>query len=66
VDNVRVGSTWADVTPTGSEPPPTPTAQPRITESFLAPGGLVLRGTNGPASGVYQVVSALSAASAHD
>lgn len=60
VDNVRVGSTWADVTPTGGEVPPIPTAQPRITDSFLAPGGLVLRGTNGPASGVYQVVSALS------
>jgi len=57
MDDVRVGSTWAEVTPTGGEVPPAPAAQPRITESFLAPGGLVLRGTNGTASGVYQVLS---------
>lgn len=60
VDDLRVGSTWAEVTPTGGETPPTPTAQPRITQSFLAPGGLVLRGTNGTASGVYRVLSSPS------
>jgi hypothetical protein len=57
VDDIRVGTTWADVTPNGGVVPPTSTPQPRITESFLAPGGLVLRGTNGPADGVYQVLS---------
>lgn len=62
VDNIRVGSTWADVAPTGGEVPPNPTAQPRITASFLTPGGLVLRGTNGTASGVYQVLSSPSLA----
>jgi pectate lyase len=57
VDNIRVGSTWADVTPSGVDVPPALAPQPRITESFLAPGGLVLRGTNGVAGGVYQVLS---------
>jgi pectate lyase len=57
LDDLRVGSTWADVTPTDGVVPPAPTSQPRITESFLSPGGLVLRGTNGPANGVYQVLS---------
>jgi len=57
IDDVRVGSTWADVTPNGSAEPPAATPQPRITQSFLAPGGLVLRGTNGVANGVYQVLS---------
>ncbi|MGC3956447.1 MAG: immunoglobulin domain-containing protein [Verrucomicrobiota bacterium] len=62
VDNIRVGSTWAEVTPAGSGQPPTSTAQPHITGSFLTPSGLVLRGTNGVVSGVYQVVSSPSLA----
>lgn len=57
IDNIRIGNTWSDVTPTGSNEPPAPT-QPRITQSFLSSGSLVLRGTNGNANGVYQVVSA--------
>lgn len=54
LDELRIGTTWADVTPTGA---PVIVAQPIITESFLAPGGFVLRGSNGPASGVYQVLN---------
>ena len=58
IDDVRVGSTWADVTPAGGVvQPPVTNSQPRITQSFLAPGGLVLRGTNGVTNGVYQVLS---------
>lgn len=60
VDDVRVGSAWADVTPNGGATPPEPTAQPRIREFFLTPEGLVLRGTNGPASGVYRIVGSPS------
>lgn len=54
LDELRIGTSWADVTPTGT---PVIVAQPVITESFLTPGGFVLRGSNGPASEVYQVVN---------
>jgi pectate lyase len=55
LDELRLGTTWAAVTPTGS---PVVVPQPVITESFLVPGGFVLRGSNGPASGIYQVLNA--------
>lgn len=55
LDEVRVATTWADVTfPDGSGS----ARQPRITEAFLAPGGFVLRGTNGPPAGGYEVLQA--------
>jgi pectate lyase len=57
VDNIRIGSTWAEVIP-GATPEPPVAAQPRITESFLTAAGLVVRGTNGVPLGVYQVLSA--------
>lgn len=60
VDNIRVGSTWAEVTPADGVTTPDTSNEPRITQSFLVPAGLVLRGTNGTASGVYQVLSAAS------
>jgi pectate lyase len=52
LDELRIGTTWAAVTPTSS---PVITQQPHITESFLSPAGFVLRGSNGIPSGVYQV-----------
>ena len=54
IDEVRIGTTWADVTPTGT---PVAVAQPVITQSFLTPGGFVLRGSNGTPSGFYQVLN---------
>ena len=60
LDNLRIGSTWADVTPTGGSTPPETNSQPVITQTFLAPGGLVLRGTNGTASGNFRVLSTTS------
>lgn len=61
VDNLRIGSTWAEVTPAEGVTPPAVDNQPRITQTFLSPGGLVLRGTNGTAGGVYQVLSSAQA-----
>jgi pectate lyase len=52
LDELRIGTTWGAVTPTGA---PVITQQPVITQSFLVPGGFVLRGSNGIPSGVYQV-----------
>ena len=56
LDDVRIGTTWADVTPNGGTTPPAPVTIPVITQALLAPQGMVLRGTNGTASGVYQVL----------
>lgn len=53
LDELRLGQTWADVTPTGTV---VVSSQPYITNGFLVPGGFVLRGTNGTPSGTYQVL----------
>jgi len=54
IDELRIGQTWADVTPTGGSADP---EQPHITESFVSSEGFVLRGTNGTPDGVYQVLN---------
>src|ERR1051325_8497269 len=57
VDEFRIGSTYAQVTPPGnSTPPPTTNSVPRITQHFLSGGQVVLRGTNGPPSSGYEVL----------
>jgi pectate lyase len=60
VDDLRVGSSWAEVTPPGGglPPSPTPNLQPVITQALLAGSELILRGTNGVTNGVYQILSA--------
>jgi pectate lyase len=56
LDEVRVATNWAGVTPTtGVVPPP---SVPCITETLMTLDGLVLRGTNGSPNGVYQVLIA--------
>src|SRR5262249_23698595 len=53
VDEVRVGTSWADVTPTtGVVPVPGP---PIITQAFMDPAGFVMRGTNGSPNSTYEV-----------
>lgn len=58
-DTLRVGTTWADVTPAAGE---AGDPGPRITEAAASPDGIVLRGTNGTTSGVYQVLSSTNVA----
>lgn len=60
VDDLRVGSSWADVTPpaSGVPPPAATNAQPVITQVQLVGSQLILRGTNGVTNGVYQVLGA--------
>ena len=54
-DTLRVGATWASVTPTeGGEAPP---AQPSVTQTLMCAQGVVLRGTNGTPNEVYRVLS---------
>jgi len=54
-DTLRVGPTWASVTPAeGGEPQ---TDLPRITQTFIVAGAVILRGTNGTPDGIYRVLS---------
>ena len=55
LDEVRIATTWAEVTPSnGVVPLP---SVPVITQAWLMPQGLVLRGTNGTPASDYQVVA---------
>jgi pectate lyase len=57
VDELRIGSSWASVTPTNGVVVPPPSGAPYITEVQMTPGGLVLRGTNGPANGAFDLLA---------
>jgi hypothetical protein len=58
-DEIRLGTNWTDVTAGVSTPVITPV--PVITQAMLGTQGLILRGTNGPVSGVYQVLTSTNA-----
>jgi pectate lyase len=60
LDDVRVGVSWADVTPPSG--PVAPAPAPVITQVLPGPQGVVLRGTNGTPAGTYQVLGATDAA----
>ena len=55
IDELRIGQSWADVTPPDG---PVAIRRPHITESLLATNAVILRGTNGPPAGVYQLMHA--------
>jgi pectate lyase len=56
VDEVRVGNTWAEVTPTSGAPAP-PAVAPYITKAWMTSVGIALAGTNGPANVGYDVLA---------
>jgi pectate lyase len=56
IDELRIGQTWGEVTPTGGVTV-TPQPQPVITQAFVAPAGFVMRGTNGPANTAFAVLA---------
>ncbi len=56
VDEVRIGTNWAQVTPTSGVPPVAGT--PVIGQTLLTPAGLVLRGTGGAANSAFAVLAA--------
>ncbi len=64
LDEVRVATTWAGVTPPDGQVviPPVP----YITEAFIDASGLVLRGTNGPAGAPYSVLASTNLALAQN
>ncbi len=52
IDTIRVGSTWADVTPSSA-----PVTTPYITQAVFTASSAVLRGTNGTPNGPYHVIT---------
>ena len=54
IDEIRFGTTWADVTPSSGA---VTSSVPIITQALLTSQGMILRGSNGPASSVYQVLA---------
>jgi len=62
VDEVRIATNWAAVTPPSG--PVAPPSEPYIIETLMTPDGLVLRGTNGTPDGTYQVLRSTDVAAA--
>jgi pectate disaccharide-lyase len=60
LDELRVGTTWADVTPVSGPPAPTPVL--RVTGISVTTDGVVLHGTNGSANAIYGVLTATNPA----
>lgn len=59
IDELRIGSTWAAVVAESPTPPPFQFAiAPRITQSLMAGGSFILRGSNGTPSTAYEVLCA--------
>jgi pectate lyase len=56
VDELRIGTSWADVTPVNGGPPP-PVSNPVITTAYMTPDGFVINGTNGTPGGDYDVLA---------
>ncbi|HEX5218296.1 MAG TPA: immunoglobulin domain-containing protein [Verrucomicrobiae bacterium] len=63
LDEVRVATDWAGVTPTDGAVVET---RPYVTTAFLSEDGFVLRGTNGPANAAYSVLATADLTLAHE
>ncbi len=61
LDEVRVGTSWAQVTPTGTIVPPS-NSTPYITNAMLTADTLELSGTNGTPNAFYRVLAAANLA----
>jgi len=55
LDELRIASTWEEVTPGGGGPPGN--TPPKITEALFTPQGFVLRGSHGTAGGPFDVMA---------
>jgi hypothetical protein len=60
LDEVRIGTSWADVTPPAAVPPSNP--PPYFTHASVSSQSVTLRGSNGPASGPYTLLFATNLA----
>ena len=57
IDEFRLGTNWASVTPTSGTPPPPTNSTPVITNALLTIEGLALSGTNGMPNAFYRVLA---------
>jgi hypothetical protein len=57
LDEVRIGTNWADVVP-GTPPPPPPSA-PTITQVSMTEQGFVLEGVGGASNGLFNVLASV-------
>jgi pectate disaccharide-lyase len=62
LDEVRIATNWAGVTPTNGMVAPLNT--PVVTNAWIAAGSFIMRGTNGTANAVYGVLTATNPANA--
>lgn len=57
-DELRIGTSWADVVPgTPPPPPPPPATAPVITQVGYPPQGYVIQGIGGTSNGVFDVLA---------
>jgi pectate lyase len=64
LDEVRIGNSWADVTPATAAPPPLPV--PVITQTYINQDGFIINGINGLTNGDYDVLATTSLDSSWD
>lgn len=57
LDEVRISTNWAQVTPAAAPQPPQAPRVPRITRITVEPVGVVLSGTAGPTNAAYYVLT---------
>ncbi len=58
IDEVRIGTNWADVVVgTPPAPPPPPVTTPQITQVQMTDQGFVIQGIGGSSNGVFDVVA---------
>jgi pectate disaccharide-lyase len=58
LDEIRLGTNWASVTPPNGSIVIPPASAPRFTQAALGGGQIILRGTNGTAGASYEMLSA--------
>jgi pectate lyase-like protein len=57
LDSIRVGQTWAEVTPSSGPPPSPPPSAPYFTEALLSVDAIILRGANGTTNGLFEILA---------
>jgi pectate disaccharide-lyase len=55
IDEVRISTNWADVTP--GTPPPPPTSTPQVTHVEMTDQGFVIQGIGGTSNGVFDILA---------
>jgi hypothetical protein len=57
LDEVRISTNWADVTPSSGPPPAPPVTAPYFTQTLMSAEGIILRGNNGTSNGTFALLA---------